>query len=55
MSVVRNVAEATGYLAPGGGGLRVELLDDIKQQAIEAREAKRAASGFGRPAEAAAS
>jgi hypothetical protein len=36
---IKNVAEATGYLAPHGGGLRVELLDDIRQQ--RSRLAKR--------------
>jgi hypothetical protein len=44
---VKRVAEKTGLIATGEGGLRIELLETIKRQAVEASESNRAARSAG--------
>jgi len=46
---IRTIAERTGLLAMRGGGLRVELLDTIRAQALAACERPRANRAGARP------
>jgi hypothetical protein len=46
---IRTIAERTGLLAMRGGGLRVELLDTIRAQALAACEQTRASRAGERP------